>query len=77
MKRWIILGLVVGLLVVAYLVVNHQSATVVSARLVVPTNSLPNYHTDELTDYARDDRPRQLTFPADHGPHDDFQTEWW
>jgi predicted secreted hydrolase len=21
--------------------------------------------------------PRGLAFPADHGPHDDFQTEWW
>ena len=21
--------------------------------------------------------PRPLVFPADHGPHDDFQTEWW
>jgi predicted secreted hydrolase len=21
--------------------------------------------------------PRALAFPADHGPHDDFQTEWW
>ena len=20
---------------------------------------------------------RPLAFPADHGPHDDFQTEWW
>jgi len=21
--------------------------------------------------------PRQFTFPQDHGPHNDFQTEWW
>ena len=21
--------------------------------------------------------PQPLGFPADHGPHDDFQTEWW
>jgi predicted secreted hydrolase len=21
--------------------------------------------------------PRQFTFPADHGPHDSYQTEWW
>jgi len=21
--------------------------------------------------------PKALAFPADHGPHDDFQTEWW
>lgn len=27
--------------------------------------------------FARADRPRPLTFPADFGPHPDFQTEWW
>lgn len=27
--------------------------------------------------YARADGPRELVFPQDHGPHDDFQTEWW
>jgi predicted secreted hydrolase len=77
MKRWTILGLAAGLLVVAYLVVNHQSATTVSARLVVPTSFLSNHRTNALTDYARADGPRPLTFPADHGPHNDFQTEWW
>lgn len=27
--------------------------------------------------YARADQPRSFTFPADHGAHKDFQTEWW
>ena len=27
--------------------------------------------------FARIEGPRPLTFPADHGPHDDTQTEWW
>ena len=36
-----------------------------------------NYQTNELANYARADGPRPLTFPADHGPHNDFQTEWW
>jgi predicted secreted hydrolase len=27
--------------------------------------------------FARADGPRVLVFPQDHGPHDDFQTEWW
>lgn len=27
--------------------------------------------------YERADRVIELTFPADHGPHPDFQTEWW
>lgn len=27
--------------------------------------------------YARAVEPREFTFPADHGPHPDFRTEWW
>ena len=27
--------------------------------------------------FARADGPRKLVFPADFGPHPDFQTEWW
>jgi len=27
--------------------------------------------------FARAEGPRPLAFPADHGPHADFQTEWW
>ena len=27
--------------------------------------------------YPRAEGPRPLAFPADYGPHDDYQTEWW
>lgn len=27
--------------------------------------------------FARADRPRKLEFPRDHGPHPEFQSEWW
>ncbi|HEV2847285.1 MAG TPA: lipocalin-like domain-containing protein, partial [Thermoanaerobaculia bacterium] len=27
--------------------------------------------------YARALEPRQFSFPADHGPHPEFRTEWW
>ncbi|MEW6280317.1 MAG: lipocalin-like domain-containing protein [Candidatus Eremiobacterota bacterium] len=27
--------------------------------------------------YAQADRARELVFPADHGPHPDFRSEWW
>lgn len=27
--------------------------------------------------FTRADGPRELRFPADQGPHPDFQTEWW
>ena len=31
----------------------------------------------DTTGYARADRPRAFVFPADHGPHPAFKTEWW
>jgi predicted secreted hydrolase len=27
--------------------------------------------------FARAEGPRRFAFPADHGPHPDFRTEWW
>lgn len=30
-----------------------------------------------LSGYARAEGPEQLVFPRDHGPHPDYQTEWW
>lgn len=32
---------------------------------------------EELTGYARAEGPVPFDFPRDHGPHPDFQTEWW
>lgn len=29
------------------------------------------------TGYARAVEPREFSFPADHGPHPEFRTEWW
>jgi predicted secreted hydrolase/threonine/homoserine/homoserine lactone efflux protein len=31
----------------------------------------------EATGFARVEGPRPFDFPADHGPHPDYQTEWW
>lgn len=31
----------------------------------------------DTTGYARADRVRPFVWPADHGPHDGFKTEWW
>jgi predicted secreted hydrolase len=32
---------------------------------------------EERAGFARALAPRPLSFPADHGPHEDFRTEWW
>lgn len=31
----------------------------------------------DTSGYARAERMRAFRFPADHGPHPDFRTEWW
>jgi predicted secreted hydrolase len=33
--------------------------------------------TDSIAGFARADHIRPFAFPLDHGPHPDFQTEWW
>ncbi len=33
--------------------------------------------TASVAGFARADRVRAFSFPLDHGPHPDFQTEWW
>ncbi len=32
---------------------------------------------DDLEGYSRALKPIPVSFPADHGPHDDFAIEWW
>lgn len=32
---------------------------------------------DQSAGYARALQPRPFVFPADHGPHPEFKTEWW
>jgi predicted secreted hydrolase len=33
--------------------------------------------TPDISGFARATGPRAFVFPADHGPHPDYQTEWW
>jgi predicted secreted hydrolase len=33
--------------------------------------------TPDTSGFARASAPREFVFPADHGPHPDYQTEWW
>ncbi|MBI5652314.1 MAG: carotenoid 1,2-hydratase [Chloroflexi bacterium] len=33
--------------------------------------------SNEIAGYARAERIRDFKFPDDHGPHPEFQTEWW
>lgn len=41
------------------------------------TLSLAAALSSDTSGYARADAVRPFHFPADHGPHPDFRTEWW
>ncbi len=61
-----------ALLVVA--LVYTQSAPATSG---VSAEVTALQRADDTGGYARATAPRPFVFPADHGPHPDYQTEWW
>jgi predicted secreted hydrolase len=61
--------LTISLLIVLVAVLLRPGEPEVQAQLVAIG--------DEATGFARAEGPRPLQFPADHGPHPDYQTEWW
>jgi predicted secreted hydrolase len=64
-----VIPLVLVLLLVLVLTMNPEPpAQPQSIRLAPVGTSQP---------FARAFEPVELTFPPDHGPHHDFQTEWW
>ena len=70
-------GLVGAVALVAFLVLVDRGSPdgrgQVQARLAV-TAALGG---GDLDGFARAIAPRELVFPADHGPHPEFRTEWW
>jgi predicted secreted hydrolase len=77
MKRWfkVLMGFgVLTLLLGLSLLLLQREEPQVRARLV----SLADEPADRQTlGYLRAQGPMNLEFPADHGPHLDYQTEWW
>jgi predicted secreted hydrolase len=77
MKRWLklLIGIgVVGLLVGVPLLLVQREEPQVRARLAALADEAPD---DQSAGYLRVEGPTSLEFPADHGPHLDYQTEWW
>jgi predicted secreted hydrolase len=71
-KGWMRLAAVVALAGIGwgiYALARPQTGGAVVARVVAPTA--------DSSGFARADGTRALSFPADFGPHPDFQTEWW
>ena len=77
MNRWIKVLIGIGLLAllvgVPFLVLQREEPQV-QARLVALADDTLD---DGTASYLRVVEPRDLAFPADHGPHLDYQTEWW
>jgi predicted secreted hydrolase len=77
MNRWVKVLIGIGLFAllvgVPFLVLRREEPQV-QARLVALADDAPG---DGADGYLRVAEPRNLAFPADHGPHPDYQTEWW
>jgi predicted secreted hydrolase len=83
MKLWlkILIGIPLLALLVAIplLLLGREEAGQVQARLVSVVNEAPDDPAsgDGGAGYLRAEGPIDLQFPADHGPHPDYRTEWW
>lgn len=67
---WVVVALAAiaaGALAVSMLLQDRESAP--RARLLTDAAAPAGF--------ARADGPRGFSFPQDHGPHPDYQTEWW
>jgi predicted secreted hydrolase len=52
-------------------------STAIADESVPPSELAGLLGSDANPGFARADRPRAFTFPADHGPHPEFRNEWW
>ncbi len=72
MKKQVLwIALILALAVVGVLASRDRARPALQASLVAQAAPA------DLNGFARAEGPRPLVFPDDHGPHDDFQTEWW
>jgi len=77
MKRWreVLIGIgLLALLVGVPLFLSQREEPQVQAHLVALADEAPD---DQAMGYLRATGPADLEFPVDHGPHLDYQTEWW
>lgn len=64
-------SLAIGLLLLAPSLANQGKNREISAQVAVKAAPA------STEGYARATGPKEFSFPADYGPHKDFQTEWW
>jgi predicted secreted hydrolase len=77
MRRWLKVLVGIGLLALLIgvpLLLSQHEEPQVQAPLVGLAEAGPG---DPAAGYLRVTGPAELAFPGDHGPHPDYQTEWW
>ena len=72
--RWVIIMVLTGVVLLAALLLLPKRKAAEQGRVVSVSEALGG--TPD-TGFARAAAPRRFTFPADHGPHPGFRTEWW
>jgi predicted secreted hydrolase len=82
MKRWlkVLIGitLLAPLATVPLLLLGREEPQVRARLVSVADEARGNGPPDaQSAGYLRAEGPTDLEFPADHGPHLDYQTEWW
>lgn len=70
-KRWLWIPVLLVLATAATLLWRERSEPAVQARVQGAGEAA------DISGFARATGPQPLSFPADYGPHPDFQTEWW
>ncbi len=69
-------ALAAGVAVAAVALLGIFAASRPSSRGQVSADVV-DFLASDPSGFARVTGPRRLVFPADHGPHPEFQTEWW
>ncbi|HSN74339.1 MAG TPA: lipocalin-like domain-containing protein, partial [Anaerolineae bacterium] len=70
-KRWLWIVVVLMAAAAAALLWQERQKPQVQARVQGAVQAA------DASGFARATGPQPLSFPADYGPHPDFQTEWW
>ncbi|MEW6567733.1 MAG: lipocalin-like domain-containing protein [Chloroflexota bacterium] len=71
MKRWALVVILAAGAAATWALVSTKPAHA-PGPAAPPASPMP-----DLTGFSRVLAPREFTFPLDHGPHSDYQTEWW
>jgi predicted secreted hydrolase len=73
----IALALVIAVAVVAMLALVNRDDRDARGRVQASLAVAGALDAGDVDGFARAIAPRDLVFPADHGPHPEFRTEWW